>query len=202
MILLMSDPIIPTTPAANAGDVAALLARWRAGDKQAEQQLMNMLYPALRAIAHRLIKPVAHKLSLRATELAHEAYLRLGDQRTEWESRSHFLSIAARVTRRVLIDLVRERETEKRAADVEILSLELDPDLDADIAVENNRIDWLALEQSLRQLELRDPIAGKIVELRYFGGLNNDEVAAMLDLGVATVVRHWKFARAWLHRRL
>jgi RNA polymerase sigma factor (TIGR02999 family) len=195
----MSDPVA-TAP--NSNEITALLTQWQHGDKQAEQRLMLLLYPALRAIAHRIIKPMAHKLSLRATELAHEAYLRLVDQHSQWHSRSHFLGIAARVTRRVLIDLVRERETEKRAASVEILSLELDPDPESDLAVADSRIDWLALEQSLRQLEVRDPIAGKIVELRYFGGLNNDEVADLLNIGVATVVRHWKFARAWLHRRL
>lgn len=189
---------LPSDPS----EVAALFAQWRAGDKQAEQRLMDALYPALRAIAHRLIRPSAHRLSLRATELAHEAFLRLIDQRTDWASRSHFLGVAARVTRRVLIDLVRERETEKRGAGVENISLELDPSPDMDVAAEGEHIDWLQLEQSLQQLEVRDPIASRVVELRYFGGLNNDEVAESLDVGVATVVRHWKFARAWLHSRL
>jgi RNA polymerase sigma factor (TIGR02999 family) len=191
---------VTTTPTSD--QISALLTQWQQGDKDAEQKLMLLLYPALRAIAHRLIKPVAHRLSLRATELAHEAYLRLADQRTDWQTRSHFLGVAARVTRRVLIDLVREREAEKRDAEYGILSLELDPASESDMVIEDNRIDWLALEQSLQQLESRDPVAGRIVELRYFGGLNNDEVARLLDIGVATVVRHWKFARAWLHRRL
>ncbi len=163
---------------------------------------MTVLYPALRAIAHRIIKPSAHRLSLRATELAHEAFLKLVGQRIEWEGRTHFLGVAARVTRRVLIDLVRERETEKRGAGVEVLSLELELEAETDIAAESDRIDWLALEQSLQQLEARDPIAAKIVELRYFGGLTNAEVGSLLDIGVATVGRHWKFARAWLHKRM
>lgn len=195
----MQTPVsLPSEPS----EVAVLFAQWRAGDKQAEQRLMDALYPALRAIAHRIIRPSAHQLSLRATELAHEAFLRLMDQRTDWEGRSHFLGVAARVTRRVLIDLVRERETEKRGAGVETISLELDPSPDMDVAAEVEHIDWLQLEQSLQQLEGRDPIASRVVELRYFGGLNNEEVAESLDVGVATVVRHWKFARAWLHSRL
>jgi len=181
-------------------DISALLAKWRTGDKQAEQTLMAVLYPALRAIAHRAIRPSAHQLSLRATELAHEAFLRLLDQRTHWENRTHFLGVASRVTRRVLIDLLREREAEKRGAGVDIISLELAPA--DDVSADGDRLDWMALEQSLQQLETRDPIAARVVELRYFGGLNNDEVADLLDIGVATVVRHWKFARAWLHRRL
>jgi RNA polymerase sigma factor (TIGR02999 family) len=190
--------LLPSEPS----EVAALFAQWRAGDKQAEQRLMDALYPALRAIAHRIIRPAAHRLSLRATELAHEAFLRLMNQRMDWEGRTHFLGVAARVTRRVLIDLVRERETEMRGAGVETISLELDPSPDMDVAAEGEHIDWLQLEQSLQQLEVRDPIASRVVELRYFGGLNNEEVAESLDVGVATVVRHWKFARAWLHSRL
>jgi RNA polymerase sigma factor (TIGR02999 family) len=192
----------PVTLTPEQSEVAPLFAQWRAGDKQAEQRLMDALYPALRVIARRLIRPVAHRLSLRATELAHEAFLLLMDQRLDWEGRTHFLGVAARVTRRVLIDLVRERETEKRGAGVETISLELDPGQDTDIAVEGEHIDWLQLEQSLQQLEGRDPIASRVVELRYFGGLNNEEVAETLDVGVATVVRHWKFARGWLHSRL
>jgi RNA polymerase sigma factor (TIGR02999 family) len=189
----LSSPPKPT-------EVTELLAQWRGGDKVAEQRLISVLYPMLRTIAHRIIRPASHRLSLRATELAHEAYLRLADQRSDWVSRAHFLGIAARVTRRVLIDLVREREAGKRGAGVEVLSLELEAG--TDIAAGGDRIDWLALEQALRQLEARDPIAAKIVELRYFGGLSNDEVGDLLGIGVATVGRHWKFARAWLHKRL
>ena len=182
--------------------ITALLAEWRGGDKSAEDRLMGALYPMLRAIAHRLLRPSGHRLSLRTTDLAHESFLRLAGQRADWASRTHFLGIAARVTRRVLIDLIREREAEKRGADVEMISLDLEFDGDADIAADESRIDWLALEQSLQQLETRDPIAARVVEFRYFGGLSNEEVAEALDIGVATVVRHWKFARAWLHRRL
>lgn len=175
---------------------------WRAGDRAAEQRLIAALYPALKAIARRSIQPLSHELSLRATDLAHEAYLRLAAQRSDWQGRAHFLGIAAHITRRVLIDLVRERQTEKRGIHVQIVSLEIMPDASHDAPAASSQIDWLQLEQALQQLEGRDPIAGRIVELRYFGGLNNDEVASVLDIGVATVVLHWKFARAWLHRRL
>lgn len=177
-----------------------LLNRWRDGDKVAEASLIALLYPALRQIALRALRPSAHQVSLRATELAHEAYLRLVGQRTPWANREHFLAISARVTRNVLIDLIRERDAAKRGAGVESLTLQLDAE--SDIAAEGDRIDWLALEQALQQLETRDVVAARIVELRYFGGLNNDEVGAILDISSATVVRHWKFARAWLHRRL
>lgn len=182
-------------------DIQLWLQRSRSGDHEAEQRLATALYPSLKSIARRNLRPVAHRLSLRATDLAHEAYLRLLDQRTDWQGRAHFLGIAARVTRRVLIELIRERQTEKRGAGVEFVRLELEPDAGAD-AADGGGIDWIELEQALQQLERRDTVAGRIVELRYFGGLNNDEVAEALGVGVATVVRHWKFARAWLHRRL
>jgi len=185
---------------ADPPEITVLLNRWRGGDKDAESTLIALLYPALRQIALRALRPSGHQISLRATELAHEAYLRLIGQRTPWVNRQHFLAISARVTRNVLIDLIRERSAQKRGAGVEILTLQIDAD--AEIAEEGDRIDWLQLEQALQQLEVRDAVAARIVELRYFGGLNNDEVADVLDIGVATVVRHWKFARAWLHRRL
>lgn len=195
-----AKPSVPADP--SHAEINDWLQRWQGGDREAEQRLIAALYPALKAIAQRSLRPLSHQLSLRATELAHEAYLRLAGQRTDWQGRAHFLGIAARVTRRVVIDLVRERQTEKRGAGVQIVSLEIAPVHDADAPAESNPIDWLQLEQALQQLEGRDPIAGRVVELRYFGGLNNDEVAAVLEVGVATVVRHWKFARAWLHRRL
>lgn len=177
------------------------LQRSRAGDAHAEQRLAATLYPALKSIARRNLRPVSHRLSLRATDLAHEAFLRLLDQRTDWQGRAHFLGIAARVTRRVLIELIRERQAEKRGAGVDVVRLEFDADLHAG-ATDDGGIDWIEMEQTLQQLETRDPIAGRIVELRYFGGLTNEEVADTLAIGVATVVRRWKFARAWLHRRL
>lgn len=177
------------------------LRRSVAGDRAAEHRIAAALYPSLKSIAQRCLRPLAHRLSLRATDLTHEAYLRLVDQRTDWQGRAHFLGIAARVTRRVMIELVRERQAEKRGAGIDFVRLELEPDADSDVAADSG-VDWLQLEQALLQLEGRDPVAGRIVELRYFGGLNNDEVADVLDIGVATVVRRWKFARAWLHRRL
>lgn len=193
-----TKPTLPADP--TTAEINDWLQRWQAGDREAEERLIAALYPALKAIAQRSIRPMSHQLSLRATDLAHEAYLRLAGQRADWQGRAHFLGIASRVTRRVLIDLVRERQTEKRGGGLQIVSLEIDAD--GDVPAESSQVDWLQLEQALQQLEGRDPIAGRVVELRYFGGLNNDEVAELLAVSVATVVRHWKFARAWLHRRL
>jgi RNA polymerase sigma factor (TIGR02999 family) len=178
----------------------ALLARWRAGDKLAEQELMDVLYPLLRAKAQLELQGASFRLSLSATDLAHEVYLRLIEQRAPAENRLHFLAIASRVTRRVLVDLLRARAAEKRGGGVDRVSLELTGEA-AEVSVADT-IDWLALEQALTTLDKRDPVAASIVEMRYFGGMSNGEVAAQLQIGLSTVARHWEFARAWLHRRI
>jgi RNA polymerase sigma factor (TIGR02999 family) len=184
----------------NNSDITGLLARWRGGDKSAEAVLLDTLYPHLRAIAQQALRAANYRHSLRATELVNESYLRLVDQRVAFASRSHFIAIASTVMRRVLMDLLRARAAEKRGADVDRVSLE--PGSEGDQATPEDAIDWLALDEALTALDRRDATAARVVELRYFGGLNNDEVAAELGVGVATVIRHWQFARAWLHKRL
>ncbi|HEY2345667.1 MAG TPA: ECF-type sigma factor [Xanthomonadaceae bacterium] len=181
-------------------DITRLLARWRTGDKAAEGALMDALYPQLRDLARRQLHGASHRLTLRATELVNESYLKLLDQRTPWENRRHFVAVASSVMRRVLVDLLRERAAEKRGHGID--HIELVPGVEGEPAASEPALDWLVLEQALATLERRDAIAARVVELRYFGGLNNEEVAAELDIGVATVVRHWQFARAWLHKRL
>ena len=181
--------------------VTGLLDRWRAGDRAAEADLMAHLYPALRAMAQREVGSAgAGKLTMRATDLAHEAYLRLLDQRSPWQNRAHFLAVAGRTIRRVAVDLVRQRQAEKRGALIDFVTFDWQDDKGQPAAVDT--VDLLALDQALEGLALRDAIAAQVVELRYFSGLNNDEVADVLGIGVATVVRHWRFGRAWLHSRL
>lgn len=182
-------------------EITELLGRWRAGDRVAEEKLMAVLYPVMRAIAQREILAAGHgKVTVRATELANEAYLRVLDQRTDWESRTHFLAIAGRMVRRVIVDLIRARETEKRGGSVDVIPLDaVDEQLHP---VVEDGVDLLILEDALEKLAKRDVVAAQVVELRYFSGLNNDEVAKLLDVGVATVVRHWQFGRAFLFRKL
>ncbi len=184
----------------NEDEITGLIERWRHGDKAVEQRLMETLYPVLRTIAQREIHRAGYRMSLRATELVHEAYLRLCDQRTMWDNQSHLLAIASFVMRRVLVDLLRARSAEKRGSGMERITLQ--PGGPADDVAQEDNIDWLELEQALTTLEVRDNMAARVVEMRYFGGMNNDEVAVQLGVGTATVVRHWQFARAWLHRRL
>jgi RNA polymerase sigma factor (TIGR02999 family) len=162
---------------------------------------MKHLYPALRAMAQREVGAAgAGKLTVHATELAHEAYLRLLDQRAPWQNRAHFLAVAGRTIRRVAVDLVRQRMAEKRGALIDFVTFDWQDEKGQ--AAAPDTVDLLALDQALEALALRDAVAAQVVELRYFSGLNNDEVAEVIGIGVATVVRHWRFGRAWLHSRL
>jgi RNA polymerase sigma factor (TIGR02999 family) len=175
-----------------------MLQRLRNGDRSVEPVLSKFIYPVLKSLAQReLGGKVNGKLTVRATELAHEAYLRLAGQRNAFESRDHFLALAGRVTRRVLVDLLRRRRSEKRGALVEVVPMTSVHDDALPIA---DGTELLSLDQAMNSLEAHDPIAAKIVELRYFAGLTNEEIAEVLDIGVATVVRRWQFGRAWLHQ--
>lgn len=182
------------------GDITRLLVRWRAGDKTAESAVMDMLYPQLCAMAQRQLHGAGGRVTLRATELVNELYIRLLDQRAPYENRRHFVAVASSVMRRVLVDLLRARSADKRGKHHE--HVELIPGGEADQPNDESGVDWLVLDEALTTLQRRDEVAARVVELRYFGGLNNDEVAAELGVGTATVVRHWQFARAWLHKRL
>lgn len=177
-----------------------LLQHWRSGDREAHDALMRAVYPIMRAMAQRELGAGSGRFTIRATELAHEAYLRLLEQRGGWQDRTHLLAITARVIRRVLIDLVRERQAQKRGSEFEMVAL--DPDADHLHPRVDDALDLLSLDSALSTLAERDAVAAQVVELRYFSGLTNDEVADVLGIGVATVVRHWQFGRAYLHRRL
>jgi len=177
-----------------------LLKQWGSGDREAHDTLMRALYPVMRAMAQREIGTSNGRLTMRATELANEAYLRLLEQRGEWQDRSHFLAIAGRVIRRVLIDYVRERGAQKRGSEFELVVL--DPDADDLHPSVDDALDLLSLDSALTKLEERDRIAAQVVELRYFSGLTNDQVAHVLGISVITVIRRWNFGRAYLHRRL
>jgi RNA polymerase sigma factor (TIGR02999 family) len=179
--------------------VTDLLQRWRAGDDQARDALVAQIYPILHEMARRELRG-GGRLTLRATELVHETYLRLCEQRADWEGRTHFFAITAQVIRRVVVDALRRRDAQKRGAESQHIELAL-ADADGELADEPT-LDWLLVDQELTRLESRDPVAAQVLELRYFGGLTNDEIAEHLKIGVATVVRHWQFGRAWLQRRI
>lgn len=181
-----------------AQHLTTLLARWRDGDARALDDITANIYPLLRAMAQREMQAAGERLTLQATELAHEACMRLLQQRATWHNRDHLMAIVARTLRRVVVDLLRQRMASKRGPDrIEVTLGAVDAASPAETGV-----DWLALDEALNSLQRRDPEAARIVELRYFGGMNNDEIADVLGVGVATVVRRWQFARAWLHSRL
>ena len=175
-----------------------LLARWKAGDRRAGEHVFDRLYPVLRAAAHRRLREVGHPLSIDSVDMVNEAYLRLAEQRRQdWDSREHFLALAAIVLRRVLVDHLRHRNRLKRGGAA--IHQELD---EVVLAARDGTVDLLALDEALNRLETIHSEAARVVELRYFAGLDHDETAAALSIGRATVARRWRFARAFLQTQL
>ncbi len=184
-------------------DDPADLTQWLqslAGDEAGvSSRLFERLYDDLRRVArgHLRREDAGHTLS--ATALVHESWFRLaGQERTAWQNRSHFLAVASTMMRRILVNHERARRADKR--DVECVPLTLSGP--HDVAADAPPADIVALHDALLAFETVDPRAAKVVELRYFGGLENDEVAEALGISPATVKRDWAIARAWLERAL
>lgn len=179
-------------------DVTGLLQAWRGGDEQAFDALCSTVYRELRRLAHRKIQGEGRRAPMDATALVHETVLRLVGQRSvSWESRGHFLAIAAKMMRRVLVDHARSRDRQKRGGDVVVVSLE---ELTDDISTAAK--DVLAVHEALEALSNLDQRKGDVVELRFFGGFQVDEVSKILGVSEATVMRDWTLAKAWLKRRM
>jgi RNA polymerase sigma factor (TIGR02999 family) len=178
--------------------VSGLLAAWGDGDTRAGEALMPLVYRELRrrAVAHLRRERVNH--SLQPTALVHEAYLRLvGQDRVAWQNRAHFFGIASQMMRRILVDHARVRRAKKRPKTT--LQVALDDRIEGAPAPS---CELLMLDEALDALARHDARQAHIVELRYFGGLTETEVAAVLSMSRATVTREWQVARAWLFRRL
>jgi RNA polymerase sigma-70 factor (ECF subfamily) len=157
-----------------------------------------MIYAELHEQAARALRREAPGHTLQATALVNEAYLRLVDQRrVEWKNRAHFFGVCAQVMRRILVDHARARLADKRGGGAQQLSLH-----DADAVAGERDVDVLALHDALEALAALDAQQARIVELRYFSGLNIEETAEALDISPATVKRDWAVARAWLRREL
>ncbi len=179
-------------------EVTRMLANWREGDREAPAHLVELVYEELRAIAGQYLQRERAGHTLQATALVHEAYVRLVDQTTAtWQNRAHFMGVAAQVMRRVLVDHARKHRAEKRGGTQETLVL----DETADIAPQQS-VDLLALDDALGDLAALDSRQSQIVELRFFGGLTNDEIAEVLDLSTRTIKREWRLAKAWLRREI
>jgi RNA polymerase sigma factor (TIGR02999 family) len=179
-------------------DASALLRAWGHGDLQARDDLLPLVYRQLRRSAAAYLRRERVDHTLQPTALIHEAYLRLiGQDRVAWQNRAHFFGVAAQMMRRILVDCARERHAAKRpgaglrVAFDERVGVVPPPDVEV-----------LLLEQALEELTVLDRRQGQIVELRYFGGLSESEVAETLSVSRSTVTREWQTARAWLFRRM
>jgi RNA polymerase sigma factor (TIGR02999 family) len=177
--------------------VTRLLRQVAAGERQAADDLLPLVYRELKAIAHRQLRGERRGHTLNTTALVHEAYLRLGLDEISWNDRTHFFAVAARAMRRVLIDYADQRRAGKRGGDLIHVPLE------ETVAAPERRIEsLLALDQALTHLELLDPRQVRVVECHVFAGLSLNDTAAALDISPATVSRDWTLARAWLNRAL
>ena len=181
-------------PPDSSADVTWLLRRWSEGDQDALNRLVPLMYAELRRLAHQRLRREQANRSLNTTGLVHDAYLRLMDVRhTPFRDRAHFLAMASRVMRRLLVDQARARRAAKRGGGAEAV------ELDEALWVSEPQAEALVeLDEALKRLDALDPRQGQIVEQRYFGGLSLEEIAESLGVSLATVKRELRFAHAWL----
>ncbi len=177
--------------------VTVLLQRWRDGDTRALDELTPLVYDQLRQIAARQLAGERQDHTLNATAVVHEAYLRLLGDDTPWQNRAHFLAVAAREMKRVLIDHARTRNRQKRGGEWQKVTLD-----GQDVAAQAATIDILAVADALDELEKLDPRKAEVVDLMMFGGLTAPEAGEVMQISEATLHREWKMARAWLHHAL
>lgn len=181
-----------------SADTARVDAILRARTPDAVEQLMPLIYDELKRIAHHHLRMNGSRTTLCTTELVHEAFLKLtGGTETTWQSRAHLFGTASRAMRQVLVDFARRRSAAKRGGELERVSLR-----DSDSALELELDEILALDAALEQLDLLDPRLRKVVELRFFGGVPEQDIARMLDVSPRTVERDWLKARLFLLEKL
>ena len=178
--------------------VTDLLLAWRAGDEAALDRLVPLVHDELQRIARRCMAAEHSAATLQATALVNEAFLRLVDvQRVNWQNRTHFLAMAARLMRRVLVDAARTKNADKRGGAA--LRVTLDEAL---VASQARAIELVRLDDALTSLADLDGRKGQVVELRFFSGLTLEETAEALGVSTKTVMRDWEFAKAWLQREM
>jgi len=180
------------------GEVTNLLIELKNGNREAESRLMPLVYGELRRLAGLYMRGERPGHTLQATALVHEAYLRLvGYEDVDWQNRAHFFGVAANLMRRILVDHARAKQAKKRGGGDQKVSLD-----QAVLVRPEAPEQFLALDEALERLAKRDPRQARIVELRYFGGLSEEETAEVLQISVRTVKRDWSVARAWLYQQL
>ena len=179
-------------------EVTRLLLAWKSGDGAALDRLMPLVYDELHRLARRYMAAEQTRHPLQTTALVHEVYLRLVDADTiDWQNRAHFYAICARLMRRILIDFARSRNYQKRGPGFAHIQLEEAATVSAAVGSE-----LLAVDEALKQLSRIDSRKSEVVEMRFFGGLNVEEIATALRVSPETVMRDWKLAKAWLLREL
>lgn len=183
---------------ASKDEVTQLLRQWRNGDNEALEQLTPLVYEELHRLAHRYIQRERAGHTLQTTALLNEAYVRLVEQTdVDWENRAHFFGVAAQIMRHILVDYARQHMSAKRGGEVQKFSLQEELVISRERAAE-----LIALDDAMHALSKIYPRRSRVVELRYFGGLNNKEASELLNVSEATIERDWRFAKAWLYREL
>jgi RNA polymerase sigma factor (TIGR02999 family) len=190
--------------ATGPADITTLLKAWNDGDVTALDRLTPLVYEELRRLAHRYMRHERAGHTLQTTALVNEAYVRLIDLKDrDWQDRSHFLALCARIMRRILVDAARKRASAKRGGGMQHVEHSAPLDFDQFPAVDSDRSAALcALDDALDSLSRLDPRRAQVIELRFFGGLSVEETAEVLQVSPQTVMRDWKLARAWLAREL
>jgi RNA polymerase sigma factor (TIGR02999 family) len=185
-------------PPRQQNQISQLLAEWSDGNQSALDELYPLVYEELHRLARRYMSRERKGHTLQTTALINEAYVRLVDQRNvHWANRSHFFAISAQIMRRILIDHARRHAYAKRGGGAHQVSLE-----EAATITPERGLDLVRLDEALKSLAALDPRRSQVVELRYFGGLSNEEIAGVLKISENTVTRDWNMARAWLYQQL
>jgi RNA polymerase sigma factor (TIGR02999 family) len=180
-------------------DVTGVLQAWADGDERAFEQLIPLVHDELHRMALRYLAGERSTVSMQATALVNEICLRLlGWDQVRWQNRRHFFGVSAQMMRRVLVDIARRRNAERRGG-AGAIRVRLD---DIDIPAAARDADLVAVDDALRTLAEQDPRRARVVELKFFGGLSMEEIAQTLDVSLRTVHNDWAFARAWLYRSL
>ncbi|HRH41166.1 MAG TPA: sigma-70 family RNA polymerase sigma factor [Pyrinomonadaceae bacterium] len=179
-------------------NVTQLLKASNEGNREALDQLLPIVYDELRRLARHQLSKERSNHTLQATALVNEAYLKLiGQHSVDWNNRAHFFSIAAETMRRILVNHAVERNAQKRGGGATVVSLDDEIDF-----IHQRDLDVLALDDSLKKLEEFDKTQAKIIELKFFGGMTNEEIAEVLGVSDSTVKREWRMAKAWLQSRM
>jgi len=194
----MEDPLPDNKIDEKHQQITERLIAWNNGDTAALDDVLRAVYQELRRMADRYLRLERTGHTLQPTALVHEAYLRLIDQtQVSWQNRAHFFGVAAQMMRRILVDHARTKQRDKRGGPVRPLSLDEVVDV-----TKGRASDLVALDEALESLTAIDPRKGRVVEMRFFGGLSVEETAEVLDVSPQTVLRDWKLAKAWLYKEL